>query len=286
MLLLLPAIYFAIFHLAPIYGLQIAFKRYTASGGIMGSVWVGFQHFQTFFSSYYFGVLIKNTLELSFGQLLFGFPAPLILALSINEVTNLRFKRSIQTITYLPHFLSVAVVVSMIKSFLSPSTGVINQLTQLLGGQAYYYMADPNWFKPLYIISGIWQNMGWGSIIYLAALSAVSVDMYEAAKIDGASRLQRIWYINLPHLLPTICTLFILETGKIMNLGFEKVFLMQNELNINASEIISTYIYKKGILGAQYSFSTAVGLFNSVINLILVLIVNRVSLKVNETSIW
>lgn len=286
LLLLLPFLYFLIFHMFPIYGVQIAFKKYSAAKGIFGSRWVGFDHFENFFSSYYFSVVMKNTLLLSFGQLILGFPAPLLLALSINEVEHQGFKRTIQTVTYLPHFLSVAVVVAMLKSFLSPSVGAINQIIEMLGGESYYFMSDPAWFKPLYIISGIWQNMGWGSIVYLAALSSISVDIYEAARIDGASRMQRIIYINLPHLLPTICTLFILNTGKVMSLGFEKVFLMQNPLNIDTSEIISTYIYKKGILNAQYSFSTAVGLFNSVINLFLVLVVNGISRKINETSIW
>lgn len=286
LLLLLPFLYFLIFHMFPIYGVQIAFKKYSAAKGIFGSRWVGFDHFENFFSSYYFSVVMKNTLLLSFGQLILGFPTPLLLALSINEVEHQGFKRTIQTVTYLPHFLSVAVVVAMLKSFLSPSVGAINQIIEMLGGESYYFMSDPAWFKPLYIISGIWQNMGWGSIVYLAALSSISVDIYEAARIDGASRMQRIIYINLPHLLPTICTLFILNTGKVMSLGFEKVFLMQNPLNIDTSEIISTYIYKKGILNAQYSFSTAVGLFNSVINLFLVLVVNGISRKINETSIW
>lgn len=286
LLLLLPVAYFVIFHFAPIYGLQIAFKRYSAVKGILGSPWVGFMHFEDFFSSYYFPVILKNTLLISFGQIVFGFPVPLILALSINEIQRSGFKRTVQTITYLPHFLSIAVVVAMLKAFLAPSTGVVNQVAVMLGREPHYYMTDPAWFQPLYILSGIWQSMGWGSIVYLAALSGIDTSLYEAARIDGASRMQRIFYINLPHLMPTICTLFILETGKVMNLGFEKVFLMQNELNLDASEIIATYIYKKGILGAQYSFSTAVGLFNAVVNLALVLGVNRISKKVNDVSIW
>lgn len=286
LLLLLPLVYFLIFHYGPIYGLQIAFKNFTPSKGIVGSRWVGFRHFENFFSSYYFPVMVRNTLSLSFGQLILGFPMPLMLALMVNEISNQRFKRTVQTITYLPHFLSIAVVVAMIKSFLSPSNGIINHLVVALGGEAHYYITDPKWFQPLYIISGIWQNTGWGSIVYLAALSSADASMFEAARIDGASRLQRIWYISLPYLLPTILTLLILETGKVMNVGFEKVFLMQNDLNIDTSEIISTYVYKKGILGAQYSMSTAVGLFNSLINLILVLVVNSISRKVNETSLW
>lgn len=286
LLLLLPAVYFALFHYGPIYGLQIAFKNFSASKGILESPQVGLKHFRTFFSSYYFPIMLRNTLSLSFGQLLFGFPAPLLLALAINEVTAPRFKRIVQTITYIPHFLSIAVVVAMLNAFLSPSTGIVNQLIVAMGGKSHYFVTDPKWFQPLYVISGVWQNMGWSSIVYLAALSSVDVELFEAAKIDGASRMQRIRYINLPYLLPTIVTLFILETGKVMNVGFEKVFLMQNELNLDTSEIIATYVYKKGILGAQYSLSTAVGLFNSVVNLVLVLVVNRISKKINDVSIW
>lgn len=286
LLLLLPAAYFVLFHYGPISGLLIAFKDYAASKGIWGSRFVGLKHFRNFFNSYYFPVMLKNTLSLSVGQLLFGFPAPLLLALSINEVNASRFKRTVQTITYIPHFLSIAVVVAMINAFLSPSSGIVNHLAVALGGKSHYYITDPRWFQPLYIITGIWQNMGWGSIVYLAALASIDVEMFEAARIDGASRMQRILYISLPYLLPTIVTLFILETGKVMNVGFEKVFLMQNDLNLDTSEIIATYVYKKGIIGAQYSLSTAVGLFNSLVNLALVLLVNGVSRKVNDISVW
>jgi putative aldouronate transport system permease protein len=286
-LLILPAlVYFVLFYYVPIYGLQIAFKDFSARLGILGSPWVGLKHFKNFFSSYYFGLMLKNTLAISVLQLVFNFPAPLILALSINEIGNRFFKKTLQTITYAPHFLSIAVVISMLISFVDPESGIINQFLSVGGFRAKNFITDPLWFKPLYIISGIWQHIGWGSIIYLAALSSIDPGLYEAAKIDGANRFQRILYINLPSLIPTVVVLFILETGRVMNIGFEKIFLMQNDLNLDSSEVISTYVYRKGILGAQYSFSAAVGLFNSVINFILLIAVNNISKKLSEVSLW
>jgi putative aldouronate transport system permease protein len=286
-ILILPAlVYFILFYYVPIYGLQIAFKDFSVRRGIVFSPWVGFKHFKMFFSSYYFSLMIKNTLLISAYQLIFNFPAPLLLALSINEIGNRFFKKILQTITYAPHFLSIAVVISMLISFLDPESGIINHILVSFNGKPYNFITDPRWFKPLYVISGIWQHMGWGSIIYLAALSSIDPGLYEAAKIDGANRFQRILHINIPSLLPTVVVLFILETGRVMNIGFEKVFLMQNDLNLNASEVISTYIYRKGILGAQYSFSTAVGLFNSLINFFLLITVNKISKKISEVSLW
>lgn len=268
------------------YGLQIAFKDFIAVDGIFNSPWVGLEHFERFFQSFYFERLLSNTLLIGLYELAVGFPIPIILALMINEVKNKYFKSFIQTITYAPHFLSVVVVVGILYLYLSPQTGIINQLIVILGGEPIYFMAEPAWFKTIFVFSGVWQNMGWSSIIYLAALSAIDPQLQEAAKIDGASRLQRIWHINLPSIKPTIIIMLILQCGSILGVGFEKVFLMQNSLNMSASDVISTHIYRTGILGADYSYSTAIGLFESFVNLIILLLVNYTARKVNKVSLW
>lgn len=286
-LLIIPIIaYFIIFKYIPMYGLQIAFKDFIAVDGIFNSPWVGLEHFERFFQSFYFERLLSNTLLIGLYELAVGFPIPIILALMINEVKNKYFKSFIQTITYAPHFLSVVVVVGILYLFLSPQTGIINQLIVILGGEPIYFMAEPAWFKTIFVFSGVWQNMGWSSIIYLAALSAIDPQLHEAAKIDGASRLQRIWHINLPSIKPTIIIMLILQCGSILGVGFEKVFLMQNSLNMSASDVISTHIYRTGILGADYSYSTAIGLFESFVNLIILLLVNYTARKVNKVSLW
>lgn len=286
-LLIIPIIaYFIIFKYIPMYGLQIAFKDFIAVDGIFNSPWVGLEHFERFFQSFYFERLLSNTLLIGLYELAVGFPIPIILALMINEVKNKYFKSFIQTITYAPHFLSLVVVVGILYLFLSPQTGIINQLIVILGGEPIYFMAEPAWFKTIFVFSGVWQNMGWSSIIYLAALSAIDPQLQEAAKIDGASRLQRIWHINLPSIKPTIIIMLILQCGSILGVGFEKVFLMQNSLNMSASDVISTHIYRTGILGADYSYSTAIGLFESFVNLIILLLVNYTARKVNKVSLW
>ncbi|MBP3039988.1 sugar ABC transporter permease [Bacillaceae bacterium Marseille-Q3522] len=286
-LLILPVLlYFIIFKYVPMYGIQIAFKDFIAVEGIFGSPWVGFEHFQRFFDSFYFERLLSNTLLIGLYELAVGFPIPIILALLINEIRNKYFKSFIQTITYAPHFLSVVVVVGMLFILLSPQTGIVNQLIELFGGEPISFMTEPAWFKTIYVFSGVWQNMGWSSIIYLAALSAVDPQLHEAAEIDGASRLQRIWHINLPSIKPTIIIMLILQCGSILGVGFEKVFLMQNNLNMSASDVISTHVYRTGILGAEYSYSAAIGLFESVVNLIILLIVNYTARKVNKVSLW
>ncbi|NOU85332.1 ABC transporter permease subunit [Paenibacillus sp. LMG 31460] len=286
-LLISPVIvYFIVFEYIPMYGLQIAFKNFVAVKGIMGSPWVGFEHFDRFFRSYYFWRLIKNTLGISLYSLVVGFPAPLILALMINEVRSKRFQKFVQTITYAPHFLSTVVMVGLILMFLSPNKGIINHLIQIFGGQPIAFLTEPAWFKSVYVFTGVWQGMGWGSIIYLAALAGIDPQMHEAAIMDGASRIRRIWHINLPSIMPTIMILLILNMGHVMSVGFEKVFLMQNNLNVEASDVISTYVYRNGILGAQYSFSAAVGLFNSVVNFLLLLIVNSIARRVKQTALW
>jgi len=229
---------------------------------------------------------MKNTLGVSLYQLVLGFPIPILLALMLNEVRNKHFKKVVQMATYAPHFFSIVVLVGMVVSFLSPINGIINKIIQLTGGEAISFMTEPAWFKTVYVFSGIWQNAGWGSIIYMAALAGIDISLYEAAAIDGASKLKRIINITIPGIIPTAIILLILDSGKIMNVGFEKVFLMQNPLNISSSDVISTYVYKNGLVGAQYSFASAVGLFNSVINLILLVTVNRFSKSIGETGLW
>lgn len=286
-LFLLPAIlYFLIFKYVPLYGLLMAFKDYSPSLGVWDSPWVGFQWFRDFFNSYYFWDLLKNTLGLSVYQLIVGFPMPIILALAFNEVKDGLYKRGLQTITYAPHFISLVVMVGMIIAFLSPTSGIINHFLGLFGIDPIAFMIEPAWFKTIFVLSNVWQGMGWGAIIYIAALAGVDPQQHEAAVVDGASRLQRIWHINIPALVPTIVILFILDIGNLMSVGFQKILLMQNELNMSSSDVIATFVYRTGILEAQYSYSTAVGLFDAVINATLLVIVNQIARKVSETSLW
>ncbi|MGM7723571.1 ABC transporter permease [Metabacillus sp. Hm71] len=286
-LFVLPAfLYFLIFHYIPMYGVQIAFKNFIPTLGIWGSEWVGLDHFIRFFESYYFWDLIKNTLGISIYELIIGFPLPIILALALNEVKDSIFKRTVQTVTYAPHFISVVVMSGMIIAFLSPETGIINHAIKLLGFEPIAFLSEPAWFKTVYVLSGVWQSTGWGTIIYLAALAGVDPQHHEAAIVDGASRLQRIWYINIPALVPTMIILLIMNVGSIMALGFEKVLLLQNPLNLESSNVIATFVYQAGLLDAQYSFASAVGLFNAVINAILLIIVNKIAKKTSETSLW
>lgn len=288
-LLLLPfLLYYLLFHYQPMYGLQLAFKNFRAVDGIVGSPWTEplFRHFTRFFESPFFGRLLGNTLSISLLQLLFGFPIPILLALMLNEVRSLSYKKAIQNITYAPYFLSTVVVVGLIRSFTNPQYGIFNVLLRAMGQDAVNFMLLPQWFLPLYIGSYVWQSAGWNSIIYIAALSGIDPQLIESAQIDGANRLQRIWHINLPGILPTIVILLILNIGSIMNVGFEKAFLMQNDMNVAVSDIISVYSYKIGIQGAQYSYATAIGMFNSVINCILLLGINTISRRLSETSLW
>jgi putative aldouronate transport system permease protein len=286
-LFVLPAfLYFLIFHYIPMYGVQIAFKNFIPTLGIWGSEWVGFDHFIRFFESYYFWDLIKNTLGISVYELIVGFPLPIILALALNEVKDSLFKRTVQTVTYAPHFISVVVMSGMIIAFLSPATGIINHAIQLLGFDPIAFLSEPAWFKTVYVLSGVWQSTGWGTIIYLAALAGVDPQHHEAAIVDGASRFQRIWHINIPAIVPTMIILLIMNVGSIMALGFEKVLLLQNPLNLESSNVIATFVYQAGLLDAQYSFASAVGLFNAVINAILLITVNKIAKKTSETSLW
>ena len=286
-ILVLPALlYFAVFCYGPMYGIQLAFKDYYALEGITGSPWIGFAHFERFFNSFQFKKLLGNTISLSLLQLLFGFPIPVILALCLNYARNSKFKRFVQTVTYAPHFISIVVLVGMINIFFSINGGLVNQFIQMLGFEPVLFTGKEKYFQPLFVGSGIWQNMGWNAIIYLAALSGVSPELHEAAVADGASKIRRVWHIDIPTILPTIIIMLILNFGQLMGIGFEKAFLMQNSLNIGKSEIISTYVYKIGLVDAQYGFATAVGLFNSIVNFILLVVVNKISKKVSETSLW
>lgn len=289
-LLLLPCLcFFLIFRYYPMYGVQIAFKDFNGALGFSGSKWVGLKHFINFFNSYYFSTVIINTVLISLYTLIASFPMPIVLALMLNECRSQKFKRFVQTVTYAPHFISMVVMVGMLMVFLSPSSGLFGNLSNLMGfteAAQRNYMAEPGMFRHLYVWSGVWQSTGWGSIIYLAALSGVDPSLHEAATIDGASRIQRVWYINIPTILPTIIILFIMNTGSIMNVGFEKAYLMQNDLNKSTSEVISTYVYKRGLLQADYSFASAVGLFNNVINFAMVSLVNFISKRLGDTSLW
>lgn len=286
-LFVLPSVlYFLIFHYIPIYGIQLAFKDFVATEGIWGSPWVGFKHFKLFFSSYYFWEIIGNTVGISLYSLVAGFPIPIIFALMLNEVSNKYYKKLVQTVSYAPHFISTVVMVGMLYIFLHPIYGIVNTFIKFLGFEPVDFINKPKYFKSLYVWSDIWQHTGWNSVIYFAVLSNIDPEQHESAIIDGASRLQRVWYINLPVLMPTAVILLILNAGSIMSVGFEKVYLMQTPLNINASEVISTYVYKVGLQSARYSFSTAVGLFNSVINFMLLILVNRVAKKLSSTSLW
>lgn len=286
-LFLLPAVlWYIIFLYGPMYGLQIAFKDFTGAFSILESPWVGFKHFRSFFNSYYFWPLIKNTVGLSLYTLIAGFPLPILLALMLREVRHDKYRRFIQTVTYAPHFISMVVMVGMIKVMLSPSYGVVNSLLEALGFEAISFMTSPSLFPHIYVWSGVWQGMGWSSIVYIAVLSRVDPEQHESAMIDGASRLKRIWYINIPVLLPTMVMLLILNTGTVMSVGFEKVYLMQNDLNMSTADVISTYIYRRGIVQASYSFAAAVGLFNNVINFILLILVNGVARRFSDYSMF
>ncbi|MFC5401566.1 ABC transporter permease [Cohnella soli] len=286
-ILIAPAlIYYIIFQYIPMYGVQIAFKDFVPTLGIWGSKWVGLEHVIQFFHSYQFWDVIKNTLGISLYGLIVSFPIPILLALMLNEVRHKKFKAFVQTLTYAPHFISTVVMVGMMMILLSPSTGVVNQIIVALGGNPVYFMGSEGLFKTIYVFSGVWQGMGWGSIIYLAALSSVDPHLYEAAYMDGASKLKKIIHIDLPAILPTAAILLILNVGSVMSVGFEKVFLMQNPINLGSSEVISTYVYKIGLLQNNYSYGSAIGLFNAVINFILLVSVNTVSKRTNGSSLW
>ncbi|MGO4548533.1 ABC transporter permease [Paenibacillus sp. 2TAB23] len=286
LLMLLPVSYFIIFRYLPMYGVQIAFKDFSAAKGIWDSPWVGFDHFVRFFNSYNFEQVLTNTVYLSVLLLVIAFPIPIIIALMLNQVKHQRFKKFMQTSIYAPYFISTVVLVGMVFVFLSPNSGLVNHIIKAFGGEPVMFMADSEWFRPIYVFTEVWQTTGFSSIIYLAALAAIDPHLHEAAVVDGANKWKRVLHIDLPGLMPTIAVLFILAVGNLMNIGFEKAFLMQTDINVDASEIIPTYVYKIGIQRAQYSFSAAIGLFNAVINLVLLFIVNRTVKKMSGNGLF
>ena len=287
-LFLLPAVVSVfLFNYLPMYGIQIAFKDFKPSKGIWGSAWVGLKWFKRFFSSFQFNEILSNTLLLSVLLLICSFPVPIIFALIVNQYKEGKFRKMLQTVSYAPHFISTVVMVGMIVLFLSPSAGLYGTIVRMLGGEPQNILGEAYMFRPIYILSDIWQHTGWDSIIYLAALSAISQDLHDAAKVDGASRLKRMWYIELPALKETAVVLLILRLGSMMSMGFEKTYLLQNNLNLSTSEIIASYVYKVGLTGTpQYSYSAAIGVFNSVINVILIVTFNKLSKKVNGSGLW
>jgi putative aldouronate transport system permease protein len=288
LMLLIPLAWLLIFQYWPMYGAQIAFRNYMPGKGIWDSPWVGLDNFITFFKSYMFVRVLRNTLWVSFYSLLVGFPIPIMFALAINQLRVGLFKRTIQMVSYAPNFISTVVVVGIVIQFLDLRRGPINLLLQTLGMSPNNFIGSPDWFPSIYVWSGIWQYAGFNAIIYLAVLSTVDPTLHEAAVIDGANRLQRIWYVDLQTILPTAMTLLILNIGQLMNVGFEKAYLLQNTLNQTTSEVISTYVYKVSLAAgiATYSYGAAIGLFNSFVGLILIVIANQVSKKTTETGLW
>lgn len=284
--LILPAIISVfIFHYIPIYGVQVAFKDFRASMEIWGSPWVGLNHFARFFEMPFFGMMIRNTLSISLYSLA-TFPCAVIVALLLNELRNERFKKVVQMVSYAPHFVSTVVVCSMVLIFFDRNRGLANNVLALLGRERISFIETPKYFSSLYVWSGVWSSVGWNTIIYLAALSSISPEMIEAARIDGASQWKILWHINVPSILPTIVTLLILNTGSILSVGFEKIYLLQNPLNLDASRVISTYVYEVGMGSGQFSYSTAIGLFNNVVNVVCIVLVNQISRSVTHISMW
>ena len=288
-LLLLPALTLLIcFAYKPMYGVLIAFKEYKPIKGILGSAWADpwYKYFKKFFDSFQFKTTIRNTLVITLYSMLVMFPLPIILALGINQLKNRTYRKIFQTVTYMPHFISTVVMVGLLTLLLSPGSGLLGAVCGMLGIKAPNFLGQPSVFKHLYVWSDVWQHVGWDSIIYIAALSSVDPSLYEAATVDGATNLQKIKYVDIPMLVPTAVIMLIMRFGSLMSLGFEKVYLMQNDLNLTASEVISTYVYKIGIINVQYSYSAAINLFSTVINFILLILVNQISKKVSDNSLW
>lgn len=286
-LMILPVVaYFVIIRYIPMGYLSIAFYDYKLLRGFAGSKFVGWKHFAGFINGMNFSQIVGNTLILNLMSLAFAFPFPILFALFLNEIGNRKFKRVVQTISYLPHFLSTVIIVSLLNTLLSVQTGPVNACLRSMGLDTVYFMGEPGWFRPIYILSGIWQGTGWGAIIYISALSGINPELYEAARADGAGRFRQMWHVSLPGIRETIVIMLIMRIGQMMSIGFEKPFLMQNSLNMSVSEVLSTYVYKLGLQQNNYSRSTAIGLFNSIISLILVLIANFVSRKLSDTSLF
>lgn len=285
-LLVLPVvIFYLVFSYKPMYGIIIAFKQFNPAKGILGSDWVGFKYFIDFFQSHYFGRLIKNTLVISISSIAFGFPAPIILALLINELRRKWFSRAVQTISYIPHFVSLVVVCGMLSDF-SQIGGLISSAVEYFTGKQMNLLTVPNYFVPLYVSSGIWKEIGFSSIVYIAALTSIDQQLYEAAKIDGAGRWKQLTHVTLPGIMPMVIIMFILAMGGILNVGFEKIILLYSPVIYSTSDVISSFVYRRGLLEFNFGYSTAVGLFNTVVNFLLLYITNKISKKVNETSLW
>ena len=287
LLIVLPVvIHYLIFVYYPMYGNIIAFKDYSPVLGINGSEWVGFKYFLQFFRSPYFWRVLRNTLLISCYSILWGFPIPIIFALMTNDLRNGIFKRVVQAVSYIPYFISTVIICGMLVNFLSPSNGIVNTIIELFGGKPINFLMEPGWFRTVFIASGIWQGFGWSSIIYLAALTGINPELYEAATMDGASKLQQVIHVSVPCILPTIIVTFIMQIGTLMSVGYEKLILLYNPVTLDVADVISSYVYRTGLVEANYSFGSAVGLFNSVINLLLVFLANRISKKVSEVSLW
>ncbi|MGG1518592.1 ABC transporter permease subunit [Paenibacillus oryzisoli] len=285
-LMMVPVLaYYVTFHYAPMYGALIAFKEYTPIKGVSGSAWVGLQNFHDFFSSYYFWRILKNTVLISLYSLCFEFPAPIVLAILINELANKKFQRFVQTVTYMPYFISLIVIAGMIKDFTN-NGGLVNNFLTYFGMNDTAMLQKPELFRTIYILSEIWQKIGWESIIYLAALMSIDQEQYEAAKIDGAPRIKQIWHITLPGILPTISIMFILRMGNMLNVGFEKIILLYNPSTYDTADVISSFVYRKGLIEFGWSYSAAVGLFNSVVNLALLIAANKISKRISQNSLW
>ncbi len=285
MLMIPGLLFYIIFHYVPMYGALIAFKNFSPRLGVMGSPWAGFDHFIYFFTSPSFKEVLFNTLRISISTLVFGFPMPIILALLINELRSAKFGKVVQNATYIPHFISTVVICGMIKEF-TRDTGIVSSMLALFGVEPVTMLNYPKYFLPVYVISGIWQNMGWDSIIYLAALMGVDESLYEAAAIDGAGKAKQLWHITLPGIAPTIITMLILSVGSILSVGYEKIILLYNDATLEVADVISTFVYRKGLFEQDWSFSTAVNLFNSAINLIFLCGTNYISRKLNDTALW
>ena len=285
--MLIPVvIFFAVFSYYPLYGILIAFKDYSISRGILGSPWAGLRYFRQFFSSPYFGRLLRNTVLISVYSLLWGFPVPILFALLLNEFKDGKFKRLIQMVSYLPHFISLVVICGILIDIFSPQGGVVNSLLYSLTGKRINFFGEPEWFRTMYVGSGVWQEFGWNSIIYLAAITGINPDLYEAARIDGAGRLRQIWHVTLPGIKPTILTLLILNLGNIMSVGYEKIILLYSPTTYETADVISTYVYRTGLLSQQYSYAGAVGLFNSAINIAILVLCNFAGKKLFGVGIW
>jgi putative aldouronate transport system permease protein len=285
-LMLLPVVvYYLLFHYGPMYGIQIAFKNFSPAAGMWDSPWVGLKHFKNFFEGFFFERILRNTIIISIYEIIFVFPASIILALLLNEVRKAWFKKVVQSVTYMPHFISIVVVVGMMVDFLS-FDGLVNQILSFFGVESRSYMQESGWFRSLYIGSAIWQHVGWGSIIYLAAIANIDPSLYEAAKVDGAGRLRQVWNITIPGIMPIVVILFILKVGSMMSVGDEKILLMYNPATYETADVIGTYIYRKGIMETSFSYSAAVGLFNSLINFSLLILANTVSKRLSENKLW